>query len=96
MSTTKKKSWEVIKSTREKLVGIGVNGKALKFDKNGMFVTHDAGLAKDIKQMYGQESNVRDVIVMEVDDSHPSYEQGSDGRRTRKMFLVNAPWKKEK
>lgn len=95
MSVGKKKSYEVMVSTRAPVKGIGVNGKWHKFDKNGMFVTHDAALARDIKQTYGQDSDHRSVIVTEVDDLHPSYENRG-GRRVRSMFTVpHLPWKDE-
>lgn len=96
MSIGKKKSYEVIKNTRAPLKGVGVNGKMLNFNENGQFITHDKSLARDIDQMYGHKNGSGAVRVIEVDDSHPSYDRGRDGRRVRRSFTVpRLPWHEE-
>jgi hypothetical protein len=96
VSVSKKKSYEILKQTRAPIKGIGVNGKMLKFNENGQFVTHDAGLAREIEGMYGHKKGNGAVRVIEVDDLNPSYNRGSDGRRVRASFVVpRLPWHEE-
>ena len=90
----RKKSWEVVKATKDKFTAIDVDGgkgKVRKFSKDGIFVTHDAGEAKYIEEAFGSHSKTGDgsVVVCEVDNA------GS--RVPRKVFsMPTMPWKKEK
>ena len=101
MSTSKripnvqrKKSWEVVKATKDKFTGLGLEtrkgkGKFRKFGKSGAFVTHDAGEAAYIEQAFGSHSKTGDgsVVVCEVDNAGT--------RAPRRAFVINAPWKKD-
>jgi len=88
----RKKSWEVIKASKDDFTGIGIDGKFdkkhfRKFGKHGAFVTHDAGEARYIQEAFGSRSKTGDgsVVVCEVDNA------GS--RVPRRAFVINAPWK---
>jgi len=92
--TERKKAWEVVKASRENFTGLGLDGKYgkkhfRKFGKHGAFVTHDAGEARYIEEAFGSHSKTGDgsVVVCEVDNA------GS--RVPRKVFSINAPWKKD-
>jgi hypothetical protein len=89
MATNRKKVFEVLPMKGD-LKGIGVNGKMYKFGKDAqMFTTQDAGLAKDIEQIYGSHSETgsRDVVVCEVDNGA--------GLTPRRVFSVPVlPWKR--
>jgi hypothetical protein len=86
MATNRKKLFEVL-PMRPEIEGIGVGGKMYKFGKDAqMFTTQDAGLAKDIEQLYGKEGS-RDVVVCEVDNG--------PGLTPRRVFSVPVlPWKR--
>jgi len=89
----RKKAWEVVKASRDKFTAIDVDGgsgkKIRKFGTHGAFVTHDAGEARYIEEAFGSHSKTgdRSVVVCEVDNA------GS--RVPRRVFVVNAPWKKD-
>ena len=89
----RKKSWEIIKASKDKFTAIDVDGgsrkKIRKFGTHGGFVTHDAGEAAYIEQAFGSHSETgdRSVMVVEVDNA---------GSRTpRRAFTINAPWKEK-
>lgn len=82
------KIYEVIKSTKAPVVGIGVGGKMLKFGKRtNAFTTRDSGKAREIEELYGSHSKTgnRSVVVCEVDD----YKSTS-----RTFSMPQAPWKR--
>jgi hypothetical protein len=87
----RKKSWEIVKSSKDKFTAIDVDGgnrkKIRKFGKHGAFVTHDAGEARYIEEAFGSHSKTGDgsVMVCEVDNAGT--------RAPRRAFVINAPWK---
>ena len=90
----RKKSWEVVKASKDNFTGLGLDGKYgkkhfRKFGKHGAFVTHDAGEAAYIEEAFGSHSKTGDgsVVVCEVDNAGT--------RVPRKVFVVNLPWRKE-
>ena len=90
----RKKSWEVVKASKDNFTGLGIDGRFgkkhfRKFGKSGAFVTHDEGEANYIKEVFGSRSKTGDgsVVVCEVDNA--------GGREPRRAFVINAPWKKE-
>ena len=90
----RKKSWEVIRSSKDNFTGLGIDGKFgkkhfRKFGKSGAFVTHDEGEANYIKEVFGSRSKTGDgsVVVAEVDNA------GS--RPARRVFVVNLPWRQD-
>jgi len=94
-SVQRKKSWEVIKASKDHFTGLGIDGKFgpghfRKFGKSGAFVTHDEGEANYIKETFGSRSKTGDgsVVVCEVDNAGT--------RAPRRAFVINAPWKREK
>ena len=90
----RKKSWEVVKASKEEFTGLGLDGKFgkknfRKFGEYGAFVTHDAGEAAYIEQAFGSHSKTGDgsVVVCEVDNAGT--------RVPRRAFVINAPWKEK-
>ena len=96
MSVSRKKQFEIIKASKRSknikgfIVGRG-GGKRLAFGKSGGLILHDAGIANEIEQKYGNEGS-KDVVVVEVDDLDTAAENRG-GKSTRKSFVINAPWK---
>lgn len=89
MSTNREKVFEVL-PMKQDLMGVAVDGKMYKFGKKAkMFTTRDAGLAKQIDQMYGTaEGGTRDVVICEVDNGR--------GVTPRRVFGVpRLPWKRD-
>jgi hypothetical protein len=87
-SVQRKKSWEVIKASKDNFTGLGLpGGRFRKFGKAGAFVVHDAGEANYIKEAFGSRSKTGDgsVVVCEVDNAGT--------RAPRRAFVINAPWK---
>ena len=65
-----KKVYEVIKNTRDNIVGIGGQGLDMRFGKQGAFITRDPKKAKEISDKFGYgPGGSRDVIVVERDDA---------------------------
>ncbi len=82
-----KKMWEVVKASKDKFTGIGLEGGEFrKFGKQGAFITRDPGEANYIEQAFGSHSKTGDgsVVVCEVSDS-----------KRGKSFTINAPWKEQ-
>src|SRR3990172_6979042 len=80
--------WEVIRATRRDLPGIDVDGKQMKFGKDGAFRVNDEGVAAAIREEYARKG---DVTVTRI--RYP----GAADRGHRYFFggWIEAPWKKE-
>ena len=93
MTTSRKKQWEIIpRSKRATTVkGLIIGGKRRKLGSAGMILT-DAGEAKEVDQTIG-DTGSKDFTVVEIDDADPKAENRG-GKRTRKLWIVNLPWKK--
>lgn len=89
MGANRKKAFEVLPMKRN-LMGVEVDGKMYKFGKNPqVFTVHDAGVARQIEDMYGSHSKTGtgDVVVCEVDNAQ--------GLVPRRVFGVpELPWKR--
>jgi hypothetical protein len=96
MGVGRKKSYEIIKSSKRskdiKGLIVGAAKERMKFDKEGRMILHDHGKAKEIDQKYGHDGGSKDVVVVPVDDLRPEH-KGSK-TRSRRVFVINAPWKK--
>lgn len=92
---TRPKQYEIIKASKRSkdIKGIFAGGQRLKFGSSGGFITSDVGIAREVEQKYGSEGS-KDCVVVEIDDADPSAENRG-GRRTRKTYVINAPWKDE-
>jgi hypothetical protein len=97
MGVGRKKSYEIIKSSKRSApikglqVGAGAH-REMKFDKSGRMVVHDPGVAAEIDKKYGHDGGSKDVVVVPVDDLRP--ENKGSRTRSRRVFVINAPWKK--
>ena len=80
--------WEVIRATRRDLPGIEVDGKQMKFGKDGAFRVNDEGVAAAIREEYARKG---DVTVTRI--RYP----GAADRGHYYFFgqLPEMPWKKE-
>lgn len=89
MAVQRKMSFEVIKSTKDGITALDVDGKLMKFGSSGGFVVHDAGEAQYIEDAFGSHSKTGsgDVVVCEVDNA--------GARSPRRVFSIAAPWKRE-
>src|SRR3970040_20895 len=78
--------WEVIRATRRDLPGIDVDGKQMKFGKDGAFRVNDEGVAAAIREEYARKG---DVTVTRI--RYP----GAADRRHYYFFgqLPEMPWK---
>ena len=78
--------WEVIRATRRDLPGIDVDGKQMKFGKDGAFRVNDEGVAAAIREEYAKKG---DVTVTRI--RYP----GAHDRGHRYFFggWPLAPWK---
>ena len=52
------KKWEVIRATRRPLESIEVDGKKMKFGKDGAFRVSDEGVAAAIREEYAKKGDV--------------------------------------
>jgi len=88
VAVTRKKGFEIIKGKTDTPDVIEVGGKKVKFDKNGLAVVHDKGLADDIEAVYGAHSKTGDksVFVCEVDNP-------SDRLPRKTWSFSRIPWK---
>ena len=80
--------WEVIRATRRPLESVDVDGKQMKFGKDGAFRVNDEGVAAAIREEYARKG---DVTVTRI--RYP----GAADRGHRYFFgqLPEMPWKKE-
>ena len=80
--------WEVIRATRRDLPGLDVDGKQMKFGKDGAFRVNDEGVAAAIREEYAKKG---DVTVTRI--RYP----GAADRGHYYFFgqLPEMPWKKE-
>ena len=78
--------WEVIRATRRDLPSIDVDGKQMKFGKDGAFRVNDEGVAAAIREEYAKKG---DVTVTRI--RYP----GAHDRGHRYFFggWPLAPWK---
>ena len=78
--------WEVIRATRRDLPGLDVDGKQMKFGKDGAFRVNDEGVAAAIREEYAKKG---DVTVTRI--RYP----GAHDRGHRYFFggWPLAPWK---
>ena len=78
--------WEVIRATRRDLPGIEVDGKQMKFGRDGAFRVNDEGVAAAIREEYAKKG---DVTVTRI--RYP----GAHDRGHRYFFggWPLAPWK---
>ena len=78
--------WEVIRATRRDLPSIDVDGKQMKFGKDGAFRVNDEGVAAAIREEYARKG---DVTVTRI--RYP----GAHDRGHRYFFggWPLAPWK---
>ena len=88
----RKKSWEIVKASKraKDIKGIIAGGKKMEFGSSDAMITHDEGIAREVTEKYEKSG---DVVVVEIDDMDPSAEDRG-GKRFRKVFVINAPWKK--
>ncbi len=96
MGVGRKKSFEIIKSTKRSkdIKGFfsGRGWKRRKFDNYGRMILHDEGEARAINQKYGHDGGSRDVVVIPVDDLRP--ENKGTRTRARRVWSIRVPWKK--
>ena len=80
--------WEVIRATRRPLESVDVDGKQMKFGKDGAFRVNDEGVAAAIREEYARKG---DVTVTRI--RYP----GAADRGHYYFFgqLPEMPWKKE-
>src|SRR4030067_854439 len=80
--------WEVIRATRRDLPSIDVDGKQMKFGRDGAFRVNDEGVAAAIREEYAKKG---DVTVTRI--RYP----GAADRGHYYFFgqLPEMPWKKE-
>ena len=80
--------WEVIRATRRPLESVDVDGKQMKFGKDGAFRVNDEGVAAAIREEYAKKG---DVTVTRI--RYP----GAADRGHYYFFgqLPEMPWKKE-
>ena len=87
---TRAKMWEVVKATTKDVIGIGGEGRFMKFGSSGAFTTRDPGLARSIDKKYGRRGGTGEVVVVEVDDER-QFERGH-----RYVFTMpERPWKRK-
>ena len=81
-------TWEVIRATRRPLESVDVDGKQMKFGKDGAFRVNDEGVAAAIREEYARKG---DVTVTRI--RYP----GAADRGHYYFFgqLPEMPWKKE-
>ena len=81
--------WEVIRATRRPLESVDVDGKQMKFGKDGAFRVNDEGVAAAIREEYARKG---DVTVTRI--RYP----GAADRGHRYFFggWIEAPWKRSK
>ena len=70
MAYRRRKKYQIIRSTtRENFEAVEVGGRRLKFGKHGAFNVADAGLAREIRQRYGQDRRgTGEVAVAEIEE----------------------------
>jgi len=80
--------WEVIRATRRPLESVDVDGKQMKFGRDGAFRVNDEGVAAAIREEYARKG---DVTVTRI--RYP----GAADRGHYYFFgqLPEMPWKKE-
>ena len=81
--------WEVIRATRRPLESVDVDGKQMKFGRDGAFRVNDEGVAAAIREEYARKG---DVTVTRI--RYP----GAADRGHRYFFggWIEAPWKRSK
>jgi hypothetical protein len=97
MSVGRKKSYEIIKSSKRSkdIKGLFVGGgkhRRMEFNKEGRMIVHDAGVAKEIDMKYGHKGGSKDVVVVEVDDLRPEHRRTRT--KARRVWNIKVPWKK--
>ena len=80
--------WEVIKATTRELDALDVDGKQMRFGKDGAFRVTDPGVAAAIRQTYGRRG---DVTVTRI-----RYPHVSDRGHTYLFSVPALPWKEGK
>jgi len=80
--------WEVIKATTRDLPSLDVDGKEMRFGKDGAFRVNDPGVAEAIRQTYARTG---DVTVTRV--RYPSVHDR--GHRYFFGSLPAMPWKEK-
>lgn len=87
-----RKMYEFVKASTDRGNAVRVDDRAIRFNKSGVFTTHDKGLANAINQALGYtKTGTRQVIMNTVDDEVPKSE-GYKG-----FFTVpELPWHKKK
>src|SRR3989304_7807524 len=87
---TRAKMGEGVKATTKDFIGIGGEGRFMKFGSSGAFTTRDPGLARSIDKKYGRRGGTGEVVVVEVDDER-QFERGH-----RYVFTMpEMPWKRK-
>ena len=80
----RKHKWIVHNAQRKKVEGVMVDGKLLKFGKNGWLRLSDEGMANEVRQVYG-----RAVTVSRVNGDKPV-----DRGHTYFFNVPALPWQK--
>src|SRR3990167_4592235 len=88
---SKRKTYEVIKATRNENFQVEVGGKVLPFGRLGNFRTSDPGVAREIEKRWGSYTKgaTKEVVVAEVEHAR-DFELGH--RYTFAMPVM--PWKR--
>jgi len=85
------KKWEIVKATIRPLKELEVGGRRIRFNRNGIAETFDAGLARDIEAKHGWK-RTGDVVINEIDYEDPSRERG----HVYTFTVPDLPWKRKR